>query len=113
MTADEIQQTLTGAESAWQQAFQQVNSWAKTSWSEVQETIASKTPVGTAQRQITEGLSVAQQTLEAKANAVKVDLQTQADAARGQVAIAAWWLFSSLLLSGVSAAASGWLAVIY
>ncbi|MEM1252750.1 MAG: hypothetical protein AAGI69_09970 [Cyanobacteria bacterium P01_H01_bin.21] len=113
MTADEIQQTLVGAESAWQQAFQQVNSWAKTSWSEVQETIASKTPVGTAQRQITEGLSAAQQTLETKANAVKADLQTQADAARGQVAIAAWWLFGSLLLSGVSAAASGWLAVIY
>ena len=113
MTADEIQQTLAGAESAWQQAFQQVNSWAKTSWSEVQETLASKTPVGTAQRQITEGLSAAQQTLETKANAVKADLQTQADAARGQVAIAAWWLFSSLLLSGVSAAASGWLAVTY
>ena len=79
---------------------------------EVQETIASKTPVDTAQRQITEGLSAAQQTLEIKANAVKADLQTQADVARGQVAIAAWWLFSRLLLSGTSAAASGWLAVI-
>ena len=115
MTADEIQQILTGAESSWQQAFHQVNNWAKTSWSEVQATLASKNDafIDTAQQQITEGLSAAQQTLETKANAVKADLQTQADAARGQVAIAAWWLFSSLLLSGVSAATSGWLAATY
>ena len=115
MTSDEIQQILSSAESAWQQASHQINSWTKKSWSDVQKTLKSKNEalIGTAQQQITEGLSAAQQTLETKANAVKTDLQTQADAARGQVAIAAWWLFSSLLLSGVSAATSGWLAVKY
>lgn len=115
MTADEIRQVLAGAETGWQQALQQVNAWADTSWSEVQGALKSKNDalLDAANQQITKGLSAAQHTLETQVDAVKADLQTQADAARGQVAIASWWLFSSLLLSGISAAVSGWLAVRY
>lgn len=115
MTTEEIQQILSGTESVWQQTLQKVGSWANASWSEVQETLKSENNalMDAASHQISKGLSAAQQTLENQVDAVKTDLQTQADAARGQAAIAAWWLFSSLLLSGISAATSGWLAVNY
>ncbi|MEL7507851.1 MAG: hypothetical protein AAFN42_11025 [Cyanobacteria bacterium J06554_1] len=115
MTAEEIKQILSGAKSVWQQTLQKVNSWANASWSEVQETLKSENNalLDGASQKISKGLSAAQQTLETQVDAVKADLQTQADAARGQVAIASWWLFSSLLLSGISAATSGWLAANY
>lgn len=115
LTADEIQRILTGAESVWQRSSDQVADWAQTLWSELKETIESGNHalLDTARQQITAGIADAQQSLETQMATVKTDIRTQADAARGQVAIAAWWLFISLVLSGVSAAASGWLAVIY
>ena len=115
MTADEIQHILAGTESIWQQGRQQVNHWTQTSWSEMEDAVKSVNDdfVESAREQITERISSAQQAIEAQASTVKADLQTQADAARGQVAIASWWLFSSLLLSGISAATSGWLAAKY
>lgn len=115
MTTAEVQQILAGTESVWQQTLQQVNSWADVAWADVQETIKSKNSalLNAASHQMSEGLSSAQEALSNRMDAVKTDLQTQADAARGQVAIASWWLFSSLLLSGLSAAASGWLAILY
>lgn len=115
LTAEEIQQVLSGTESVWQQTLQQVNAWVDSSWTDVKDTLRSKNDalLDTASQHLGKGFSAAQKTLETQVNAVKEDLQTQADAARGQVAIASWWLFTSLLLSGVSAATSGWLAVIY
>ncbi|MGD1863068.1 MAG: hypothetical protein ACFB0D_00800 [Phormidesmis sp.] len=44
---------------------------------------------------------------------MKVDIQRSADAARGQVAIAAWWLFIALVSSGSAAAGAGYLAATY
>ena len=115
MTAAEVQQILAGTESVWQQTRHQLNNWTDIAWSDVQETIKSTNSalLNAASHQVSEGLSSAQEALSSRMDAVKTDLQTQADAARGQVAIASWWLFSSLLLSGLSAAASGWLAVLY
>lgn len=115
ITTDEVQHILTAAESAWQHSLQQVNTWAETSWADLQETIDSKSDelLDTASKQVTEKLATAQQAIETQVDAVKADVQTQADAARGQVAIASWWLFISLLLSGASAGVSGWLAVMY
>lgn len=115
LTTDEIQHIVSEAESAWHHSLQQVNSWAETSWSALQETLDEKSDelLGTAGKQVSKQLATAQQAIESKVDAVKADLQTQADMARGQVAIAAWWLFISLLLSGASAGASGWLAVMY
>ena len=115
LTAAEIQRILAGAESVWRRSSDQVADWAQTLWSELKETIESGNHalLDTARQQITAGIADAQQSLETQMATVKTDIRTQADAARGQVAIAAWWLFISLLLSGVSAAASGWLAVIY
>ena len=62
---------------------------------------------------VQESAIAARDAVETGATAVKTDLQQRADAARRQVAIAAWWLFISLVLSGTSAGFSGWLAVMY
>ncbi|MEM9803663.1 MAG: hypothetical protein AAF959_00160 [Cyanobacteria bacterium P01_D01_bin.56] len=115
MTTTEIQQLLTKTDSVWQETLRQIDSWTETAWPEVQERLQSKNAalLDAASHQISEGLSAAQDALSNRVDAVKTDLQIQADAARGQVAIAAWWLFGSLLLSGLSAAASGWLAAVY
>ncbi|MBE9065439.1 hypothetical protein IQ260_02095 [Leptolyngbya cf. ectocarpi LEGE 11479] len=115
LTTDEIQHILSEAEAAWQHSLQQVNSWAESAWADLQETLDAKSDelLETASQQVTEKLASAQQALENQVDAVKTDLQIQAEVARGQVAIAAWWLLISLLLSGASAGASGWLAVMY
>ncbi|MEL6939771.1 MAG: hypothetical protein AAFO84_11325, partial [Cyanobacteria bacterium J06598_1] len=58
-------------------------------------------------------IELAQTKVTERAAAVKAELQTQADAARRQVAIAAWWLFIALISSGSAAAGAGYLAAIY
>ncbi|MEO0458729.1 MAG: hypothetical protein AAF152_19410, partial [Cyanobacteria bacterium P01_A01_bin.114] len=115
MTADEIQQILAWGESAWQQATQQVSHWLKAFWSEAQALLKPEDSslLEMAQHQVVDRLAAAQEALEDQAASVKADLQAQTDAARGQVAIAAWWLFISLLSSGGSAAIAGWLASTY
>ena len=121
MTTDEIQQILEWGESAWQPATQKISSWLKLIQEEASELV--QLPDGDflpdghflaeARQQIVEQISSAQEKLEAQAQAVKADVQRQADAVRKQVAIATWWLFTALLLSGIAAGSAGWLAAIY
>lgn len=66
-----------------------------------------------AQGQFSEAIASAQQKIEAQVEATKHELQAQAEAVRHQAAIAAWWLFISLLTSELAAASAGWLAVRY
>ena len=140
MTTDEIQQILEWGESAWQPAAQKIGSWAEAIQSAIQAATQAaplkeasellQLPDGGllpdghfleearqqlqgARQQIVEQISSAQEKLEAQAQAVKADVQRQADAVRKQVAIATWWLFSALLLSGIAAGTAGWLAAVY
>lgn len=64
-------------------------------------------------QQIVEQIVAAQENVTGRAIAIKEDLQLQADAARRQVAIAAWWLFIALISSGSAAAGAGYLAAIH
>ncbi|MGC1525354.1 MAG: hypothetical protein WA783_04830 [Phormidesmis sp.] len=66
-----------------------------------------------ARQQIVDQVVAAQEKVTERAIALKEDLQSQADAARRQVAIAAWWLFIALVSSGSAAATAGYLAAIY
>jgi len=66
-----------------------------------------------ARQQIVDQVVAAQKKVTERAIALKEDLQSQADAARRQVAIAAWWLFIALVSSGSAAATAGYLAAIY
>ncbi len=121
MTTDEIQQILEWGESVWQPAAQKIGSWIETIQNEASELVtlsdSDLLPDGhfleAARQQIVEQISSAQEKIEAQAEAVKADVQRQADAVRKQVAIATWWLFSALLLSGIAAGSAGWLAAIY
>ena len=140
MTTDEIQQILEWGESAWQPAAQKIGSWVEAIQSAIQAATQTATqseagellqlPDGDflpdghfleearqqlegARQQIVEQITSAQEKLEAQAQAVKADVQRQADAVRKQVAIATWWLFSALLLSGIAAGTAGWLAAVY
>ncbi|MEM8805587.1 MAG: hypothetical protein AAGF01_06130 [Cyanobacteria bacterium P01_G01_bin.38] len=115
MTAAEIQQILEWGESAWQQATQQVDAWVQTLWTKTQTLLTPENDglLDTARQQVIGGLAATQQTLETQVAAVTADIQAQTNAVRRQVAIAAWWLFFSLLFSGVSAAIAGWLAATY
>ncbi|MGB3299725.1 MAG: hypothetical protein WBA76_15775 [Phormidesmis sp.] len=129
MTTDEIQQILEWGESAWKLTAQKIGSWIKV----IQHQVSDLVPLlegdfggealkenflegnflEEARQQIVEQISSAQAKLEAQADAVKIDVQRRADAVRGQVAIATWWLFSALLLSGIAAGSAGWLAAVY
>lgn len=134
MTAAEIQTVLESLESAWQTAIQSLKAWAGERWSDISEFLSfsengdKKNPADrasepshedgenalqAARRQIVSLIETTQEQLQAQALEVKKEIQRKTDAVRRQVAIAAWWLFISLLTSGVSAAAAGWLSVIY
>lgn len=138
MTTDEIQEILEWGESAWQPAVQKIGSWVEAIQAAIQTATQAATQAATqneasellqlpdghfleearqqlegARQQIVEQISSAQEKLEAQAQAVKADVQRQADAVRKQVAIATWWLFSALLLSGIAAGTAGWLAAVY
>ena len=137
MTTDEIQQILAWGESAWQPAAQKISAWVEAIQSAIQAAtpneaseLVQQLPGGhllpdghflegarqqleKTRQQIVEQISSAQEKLEAQAQAMKADVQRQADAVRKQVAIATWWLFTALLLSGIAAGSAGWLAAIY
>ncbi|MEO0769042.1 MAG: hypothetical protein AAFY72_06355 [Cyanobacteria bacterium J06649_4] len=127
LTQDEIQQIITWGETFWQPKAAQLGTWLQAIQQEIRERVAlpdpdslvtplsnalSK-PIDTAREQILGQLATAQEKLRDQATDVKEDIQRQADAARRQVAIAAWWLFIALLSSGSAAASAGWLATRY
>jgi hypothetical protein len=114
MTVEQIQQVLGWFESAWQATAHQALTWTQTLWSGAQEWLSTETDnLDSVRRGVVEQIAQAQQTVQAKAAQVKADLQNQADAVRKQIAIAAWWIFLSLVSSAGAAAAAGWLAVRY
>lgn len=104
LTAQEIQETLKQTEMAWHQVSEGIEHL----WCGVNDKVITEVEKATAavRSQVVEAIAVAQQSVQAQS----VAMQRQADALRKQVAIAAWWLFASLLLSGSAAAYSGWLA---
>ncbi|MFE4106130.1 hypothetical protein [Almyronema epifaneia] len=85
---------------------QRLNQWINTE-------VAGTNPLDAARQQLVTQLSAAQQTLQNQAIALQQEIQAQTEAARRQMAIAAWWLFWGLLISGVAAGGAGWLAVLY
>lgn len=114
LTAEEIQQILDWGEAAWQQATQQLYSWIEAAGSAIRQWLETAThPLSSARQQVVDQIVAAQEQIQAQAAAAQADLQHRTDAARRQIAIAAWWLFFSLLASGSAAAIAGWLAVIY
>ncbi|MEO1619664.1 MAG: hypothetical protein AAFU53_01385 [Cyanobacteria bacterium J06632_3] len=78
-------------------------------------------PVDTAREQVVGQISNIKGKLREKTANVRENLQDnirdniqqQAEAARRQVAIVAWWLFIALLSSGSAAASAGWIATQY
>lgn len=116
MTTTEIEQVVASTSSMGQDMLHHISDWADAPLSQLKETLVEHNGsalLDAAGDKVSAGLSTAQQTIEQQVDAAKTEIQTQADNARGQAAIAAWWLFSSLFLSGLSAATSGWLAAIY
>lgn len=115
MTATEIEQIIASMSSVGQDMLHQISDWADNPLSQFKEALVDHNSalLDAATDKVSAGLSTAQQTIEHRVDAAKTEIQTQAENARGQAAISAWWLFSSLFLSGLSAATSGWLAAIY
>ncbi|MGB3571973.1 MAG: hypothetical protein WBA01_08005, partial [Phormidesmis sp.] len=139
LTTAEIQQILDWGDRTWQPKAQQISSWLQTLRSEVSEhlqlpdlhlsdlplseqlsnlhlpdlNLPDGSKLAEARQQIVDQVVAAQEKVTERAIALKEDLQSQADAARRQVAIAAWWLFIALVSSGSAAAAAGYLAAVY
>ncbi len=114
MTTDQIQPVVAMVETAWKTVADQVLTWTQAVWSEAQHWLNPEVgPLDTARQQLVDRIADTRKTLEQKAARVKAELQNQADAARRQVAIAAWWFLVSLLSSAGAATAAGWLAVRY
>jgi len=108
------QQILSQLESVSEQGSDAVGSIMDGA-SEQMETVetAITDTLESAQGHFSEAIASAQQKVEAQVEAAKHELQTQAEAVRHQAAIAAWWIFISLLTSELAAASAGWLAVYY
>ncbi|KPQ33562.1 MAG: Bacterial protein of unknown function (DUF883) [Phormidesmis priestleyi Ana] len=119
MTTDEIQQILEWGESASKPIAQKIGAWIEVVQHKASE--LGQLPEGhlesvfleKARQQIVEQISIAQTRLKDQADAVKADVQRRADAVKGQIEIATWWLFTALLLSGIAAGSAGWLAAVY
>jgi len=114
LTVGEIQQIVNWFEDAWQQAIQQVEDWSMALWQLTRDRLTTQADhLDTVREQVVDRIAAAQTAVQTRTAELKADVQRQADAARRQVAIAAWWLFLSLLSSGGAAAIAGWLAVKY
>ncbi len=115
LTPSEIQQVLDWCQAAWKQAIQQIYTGVQTLWSTSGEMLSLEdgNPLKAAGQQVVEQIEDAQQTLQSHAIAIKAEILQPVNAARKQVAIAAWWLFNSLIWSGMAAALAGWGAVLY
>ena len=118
MTLDEAQEVLSWMEAGWEPMTHQASKWITALQSEASQLLekpeeAIEQTIEDVQQQIVERVEIIKEKAEEQAIALKQELQTQADTARAQTAIAAWWLFGSLLLSSVAASGAGWLAVRY
>lgn len=120
LTAEEIKSILTWGETVWQPKSQKLSHWIRSIQTEVEQafhTLGKQAPDGhlarAAYEQVEHRVSNVQENLAMKASAMKEEIQQQANAARKQVAIAAWWLLIALVSSGSAAAGAGWLAAIY
>ena len=115
LTVDEIQEILAWGETAWRPVVKQANVWLQSLQSQADQllSLVDNASLDTAREAIVEQIGLAKEKLDEQATAMKAEIQTQADAARKQGAIAAWWLFIALSLSGIAAGGAGWLAVLY
>ncbi len=119
LTVDEIQEILAWGETAWKPVVKQAGIWLQSLQSQAEQLLSLvdnaslDTSLDTARETIVEQIGLAKEKLDEQATAMKAEIQTQADAARKQGAIAAWWLFIALSLSGMAAGSAGWLAVLY
>ncbi|MCM1982626.1 YrzE family protein [Lyngbya confervoides] len=111
----------SGFQSAWQTALAGTENTLRSLETSIKEGLATArealangdTPLEQVRQQVVDQIVSIQAQLAAQAQDLALDLQQQAEAAKRQVQIAAWWLLGSLLLSGASAAIAGWLAVLY
>ncbi len=101
--------------SAWQTVTQSVGHWEDELQSATQSVMqfVSDDVVETTRQQFIDLLESAQSKIQTQTETVKRELEQQAEQVRHQAAIAAWWLFISLLTSGAASAGAGWLAVKY
>ena len=130
LTQTEIEQVLKWGETRWQPKAQQLGRWLQEVQTAAREHISlpntstlTQPKANTANQMVDQLIetkeNIAEQVGEVKesiaeqVNDVKTDIQRQADVARGQVAIAAWWLFIALISSGSAAAGAGYLAATY
>ncbi|PSN20302.1 hypothetical protein C7271_02955 [filamentous cyanobacterium CCP5] len=111
LTAAEIQQLLDWLDSAWQRATGQLVTWGKDLYDQI--SFDPGQPIEAVRQQLIDLTEAVQAQLQAQATEVTAEVQRQANAVRRQVAIAAWWLFISLLGSAIAAGSAGWIAVIY
>ncbi|MEL6469898.1 MAG: hypothetical protein AAFQ74_09235 [Cyanobacteria bacterium J06623_4] len=115
LTTEEIQKILTWGETVWQGEAQQIGKWLEAIRTEAQKLLSLPdiSPVETTRQYVVSQIARVQAQLSERAIAVQTEIQQQAEAARKQVAIAAWWLFIALISSGSAAAGAGWLATTY
>ncbi len=79
--------------------------------SELDERLNLDEMLAPAKQKFVEAIENVQDGFQRQSELATQALQEKAEQVRHQVAIALWWLFISLLTSGASAAAGGWLAV--
>jgi hypothetical protein len=114
MTAEQIQEILDWFDNAWQTVTGQVLDWTKTLWAETRDWLSTRSDnLDGARHYLVDRIADTRQDLQDRAAQVKAEIKEQADAVRRQIAIAAAWLFLSLLTSAGAAMAAGWLAVRY
>jgi len=114
MTTEQIQEVLGWFDNAWQTVTRQVLDWSQTLWAETRHWLSTRSDnLDGARHYLVDRIADTRQDLQDRAAQVKAEIKEQADAVRRQVAIAAAWLFISLLTSGGAAMAAGWLAVRY
>ncbi|MEL6453409.1 MAG: hypothetical protein AAFQ40_01665 [Cyanobacteria bacterium J06623_5] len=124
LTTEEIQQLLSWGETVWQLKAQQVGDWLQAAQAEAQKLLSlpllslpmalpDVAAVETARQRVVNQIVQVQERLSERAIAAQAKIQHQANTARQQVAIAAWWIFIALISSGSAAAGAGWLAATY
>ena len=114
MTTHEIQQVLGWVESSWEPVNHQTDVWLQALQTEASQLLdVPEELLDETRAQIVEQFEVAKEKVEDQAITLKTELQIQADSVRKQSAIAAWWLFISILLSGLASSGAGWLAIRY
>ena len=108
-----VWQTLSHSMSDWEDELQSAAHQLKQVVSQNADDVTSLGGdlLDTARQQVVGAFEQAQETVALQTAAVKQELKQQAEQVRQQIAIAAWWLFVSLLTSGLAAAGAGWLAV--